>query len=396
MSINAAMILLLLGGWIFSRFFSRMRFPSILGMVVFGILGSLFFADRMPALLWDIAPSLKSFALIVILLRAGLGISRQIMGKAGRTALFMAFIPCLLEGLALMPALRFFFEFSWMQAGLCAFMLAAVSPAVIVPSMLDLIDKGYGKKKAVPSIVLGGASLDDVLAITLFSAFLLWLQEGRGASLGTLLSLPLSILGGVGLGLLCGFLLILFLKHYHAKIRATEKALILLTLGMLLVEVGDRLHIASLLCVMTAGFIILLKSEPIAHELSHKFARMWVFAEILLFVLIGLSLDVPVALEAGAKGLLVVLWGLFFRMLGVALATIGSGLDRKERLFCAAAYIPKATVQAALGGVALSLGIPGGEQILALAVIAILFTAPLGLFAIRWLGPRWLKEEHDT
>lgn len=396
MSINAAMIILLLGGWIFSRIFSQIRFPAILGMVIFGILGSLFFAEKMPPLLWEIAPSLKSFALIVILLRAGLGISRQIIGKAGRTALLMAFIPCLMEGFALMPALRFAFDFTWIQAGLAAFMLAAVSPAVIVPSMLDLIDKGYGKKKAVPSIVLGGASLDDVLAITLFSAFLIWMQEGKGATVGTLLSLPVSVLGGIALGLVCGFLLIQFFKRYHEKIRATEKTLLLLTLGMLLVEVGDRLHIASLLCVMTAAFIILLKSENIAHELSHKFARIWVFAEILLFVLIGLSLDVSVALHAGAKGLLVIFWGLSFRMLGVFLATIGSGLDRRERLFCAAAYIPKATVQAALGGVALSLGLPGGEEILALAVIAIVITAPLGLFAIRWLGPRWLKEEHDA
>jgi len=399
MNINAAVILLLLGGWLFARIFKQIRFPPILGMVLFGITGSLFFKDMMPPLLWELAPSMKSFALIVILLRAGLGISPNIMGKAGRTALWMAWIPCLMEGLALMPALRFAFDFSWAQAGLTAFMLAAVSPAVIVPSMLDMIEKGMGKLRSVPSIVLGGASLDDVLAITLFSAFLARLSSdalgSEGGLLHSLAALPLSILGGIALGIGAGFLLVWFLSHYHEKIRATEKALILLSLGMLLVEVGDILHIASLLCVMTLGLIILLKAEPIAHELSHKFSKMWIFAEILLFVLIGLSLDVGVALHAGLKGLAVIAWGLIFRMAGVWLATIGSGLTLRERWFCAIAYLPKATVQAALGGTALALGLPGGELILALAVIAILFTAPLGLFSIRYFGPRLLDSSFE-
>lgn len=392
MTINAAFVILLLGGWLFSRVFKRIGLPSILGMVVFGIGGSLFFRQWMPDLLWELEPSLKSLALTVILLRAGLGISPKILGKAGRTALLMAFIPCLFEAAALMPLLVWIFRFTWLEAGLTAFMLAAVSPAVIVPSMLDFIEKGYGEKKAVPSIVLGGASLDDVLAITLFSTFLALNLGDRGNLSSMLIELPLSIAGGILLGILVGFGVIFFLKKYHKPIRATEKALFLLAMGMLLVEVGNLLHLASLLCVMTLGLIILLKDEDIAHELSQKFSKIWIFAEILLFVLIGLSLDVSVALDAGFRGLAVILGGLVFRSLGVLTATLGADLTIKERLFCVIAYLPKATVQAALGGVALYHGMAQGQVILALAVIAILFTAPLGLLGIRWLGPRLLGE----
>lgn len=395
MTINAALIVILLGGWFFSRIFGMLKLPPILGMVVFGILGSVYLKSSLPQILWDIAPSLKSFALIVILLRAGLGISPKILGKAGKTALKMAFIPCLLEGAALMPALHWAFGFDWMTSGLTAFMLAAVSPAVIVPSMLDLIEKGYGHKRAVPSIVLGGASLDDVLAITLFSTFLT-LSRGQNARIShALISLPLSIAGGIILGLLAGFATLWFLNKTHSKLRATERTLILLTLGMLLVETGEMLHVASLLCVMTLGLVILIRSELIAHEMSRKFAKIWIFAEIVLFVLIGLSLDVSVAWNAGLKGLGVILFGLLFRSLGVVISTARSELSRKERIFCVLAYIPKATVQAALGGVALSFGLAGGETILALAVVAILFTAPLGLFLIRRFGSRLLGQDWE-
>lgn len=395
MSINAALIVILLGGWLFARIFGLIKLPPILGMVVFGILGSLILKPFLPQILWDISPSLKSFALIVILLRAGLGISPKILGKAGRTALFMSFIPCLLEGAALMPAIHWVFGFDWLTSGLTAFMLAAVSPAVIVPSMLDLIEKGYGHKRAVPSIILAGASLDDVLAITLFSTFLA-LARGQGASFSqALISLPLSIAGGILLGVLAGFATLWFLKKTHSRLRATERTLILLTLGMLLVETGDLLHIASLLCVMTLGLVILIRSELIAHELSRKFAKIWIFAEIVLFVLIGLSLDVSVAWSAGLKGLAVIFIGLIFRSLGVIIATGRSELSGKERIFCVLAYIPKATVQAALGGVALSFALPGGETILALAVVAILFTAPLGLFVIRRFGPSLLGRDWE-
>jgi NhaP-type Na+/H+ or K+/H+ antiporter len=390
-SLNVFAILVLFGGWFCGRLFDRLRLPSVLGMVVCGLILGVLGRDRAPASYPELEPFLKSFALIVILLRAGLGIHRETLNRTGRTALLMSFIPGLMEGGALTVVLHILFDFAWPVAGLCAFMLAAVSPAVIVPSMLDLLERGYGKKNEVPTIVLAGASVDDVFAITVFSFFLGLATTGRASVLVSVLSVPVSILLGVALGLVAGTGLVLWFQRHHKQIRATEKTLILLTAALLLVEVGDRLHVAALLGVMTVGFLLLEKTEVVAHELSHKLARIWVFAQIVLFVLIGFSVDPQVAWGAGLRGLLALAIGLCFRSLGVWLATLGSPLSRGERLFCVLAYIPKATVQAAIGGVALSRGLPEGELILALAVLSIVVTAPLGLIAIRLAAPRLLS-----
>lgn len=351
--------------------------------------------NTIPGILWELEPFLKSFALIVILLRAGLGISRKTLKKAGKTAILMAFIPCLFEGIVLTIAFHFFFNFAWSIAGLTAFMLSAVSPAVIVPSMLDLKDKGIGRKNEVPTIILAGASVDDVFAITIFTIFLS-LSTGREASiLRSFLFIPVSITAGIISGLILGAVLLLIFRKTHSNMRATEKLLILLAAAVLLVQVGDWLQIAALIGVMTLGFVILERSQPIAQELSLKLSKIWIFAEIILFVLIGLSVDPAVAASAGLKGVGVVSIGLIFRGLGVLAATIGSGLSFREKLFCVIAYIPKATVQAALGSVALAYGLPEGNMILALAVLAIIFTAPLGLIGIRLTAHRLLGVEID-
>lgn len=391
MSLNVFAILVLFGGWFCGRLFDRLRLPSVLGMVGFGLVLGMLGRDRAPMSYPELEPFLKSFALIVILLRAGLGINRETLNKTGRTALLMSFVPGLMEGGALMVVLHVLFDFAWPVAGLCAFMLAAVSPAVIVPSMLDLLERGYGKKNEVPTIVLAGASVDDVFAITVFSFFLGLITTDQASWVASVLSVPVSILLGVGLGLVAGAGLVLWFKRHHKQIRATEKTLILLTAALLLVEVGDRLHVAALLGVMTVGFLLLEKAEVVAHELSHKLARIWVFAQIVLFVLIGFSVDPVVAWNAGLRGLAALGIGLLFRSLGVWLATMGSPLSQSERLFCVLAYIPKATVQAAIGGVALSHGLPEGETILALAVLSIVVTAPIGLIAIRTAAPRLLS-----
>jgi solute carrier family 9B (sodium/hydrogen exchanger), member 1/2 len=406
LQINLIFVIILAGGWLSGRLFSLLRLPAILGMVVFGILCSVFLTSLTPDLLWELAPFLKSFALIVILLRAGLGISKATLKKVGRTALLMSFVPCIVEGAALTVLFHIFFGFAWPVSGLTAFMLAAVSPAVIVPSMLDLKERGRGKKNEVPTIILAGASIDDVFAITIFSVFL-GLARGSPDSdaahanagspvLDALVSVPLSIAAGILSGLVLGFLLAMLFKRHHDSIRATEKALILLVAGTLLVQVGDSLHFAALLGIMTAGFVILERQEKAAHELASKLGKIWVFAEILLFVLIGYSLDIHIALEAGLKGLAVIALGLVFRSLGVLAATAFSGLTTKERLFCMIAYLPKATVQAALGGVALSYGIAEGSTILAIAVVAILFTAPLGLLGIRFFSHRLLDTDQAS
>ncbi len=388
LSLNILFIIILGGGWLFSRLFAKIQLPAVLGMVVFGITCSIYLKPITSPLLWELAPFLKSFALIVILLRAGLGISKKTLKKVGLTAFLMAFLPCLLEGLGLLFLFKVFFGFSWPVAGLTGFMLAAVSPAVVVPSMLNLKAKGH---QEVPTIVLAGASVDDVLAITIFSLFLGLARAQSVSVVSSLFSLPVSVFVGLGAGLFMGLLLARFFKKNHHTIRATEKALLVLVFAALLVQVGDTFHFAALLGIMTAGFVLLEKNEKVAHELANKFSKIWIFAEIVLFVLIGYSLDISVAINAGLKGLLVLALGLVIRSLAVLLATAFSGLNFKERLFCVIAYLPKATVQAALGGVALSVGLPEGQTILALAVLAIIFTAPLGLLGINFFGARLLK-----
>ncbi|QEN08905.1 peptidase [Oceanispirochaeta crateris] len=387
MSLNLLIVLTLIGGWIFSRVFKRIGLPNVLGMILWGILIGLFSRGNAPGSLEELSPFLKSLALIVILLRAGLGISPHTLARVGKTAVLMSFLPCLFEGFALMVLLHSFLNFSWITSGVCSFILAAVSPAVVVPSMLNLQESGLGQDKEVPTIILAGASLDDVFAITLFSIFL-GLSTGQSVHISrALLEIPLSILGGIIPGILMGYLLAWYFKKYHTRVRATEKILLLLGVGILLVDIGNQIHTAALLGVMTCGFILLERVEYVAHELAEKLKKIWIFAEIILFVLIGLSVDLSVAWQAGFAGLLIISGGLVFRSLGVWLATIGSGLNQKERFFCVIAYLPKATVQAAMGSVPLAAGLAEGELILALAVLAILFTAPLGLIGIRTLGP---------
>jgi NhaP-type Na+/H+ or K+/H+ antiporter len=387
LNLNLILILVLGGGYIFSKIFSKMKLPAVIGMVVFGILCSLFLTEFTPALLWDIAPYLKSFALIVILLRAGLGIRRSVLQRVGITALLISFVPCVFEGFALMVLTRYLLNFSWPVAGMTGFMLAAVSPAVIVPAMLDLIKR---EKSDVPTIVLAGASIDDVIAITLFYAFL-GLAGSENVDLArSFVTVPVSIILGIAAGLILGLLLSLLFKYKKSMIRATEKMLIILVCAIFLFQIGDILHFAALLGIMTVGFILLEKNEEIAHELAAKLAKLWIFAEIILFVLIGFSLDITVAIEVGFKGILIIALGLVFRSIGVLVATFPSKLNWREKLFCIIAYLPKATVQAALGGVALEHAMPEGTVILALAVLAILFTAPLGLLGINLFGTRLL------
>ncbi|MDC7239374.1 MAG: cation:proton antiporter [Spirochaetales bacterium] len=391
MTLNLLIVLTLIGGWIFSRVFSRIGLPGVLGMIIWGMLMGVFSGGSIPGSLEELSPFLKSMALIVILLRAGLGISVKTLTRVGKTALLMAFLPCIFEGAALMVLLHHFLGFDWFVAGSCAFIIAAVSPAVVVPSMLNLQESGLGQDKEVPTIVLAGASLDDVFAITLFSIFL-GLSTGADVHISrALLDIPISIFGGILPGIAAGFGLAWYFRTHHEKVRATEKSLLLLGLAILLVDIGEQIHTAALLGVMTTGFILLERVEHVAHELASKLKKIWIFAEIILFVLIGLSVDLQVAWHAGLKGLLIIAGGLVFRSIGVGLATIGSGLNRKERLFCVIAYLPKATVQAAMGSVPLAAGLAEGELILALAVLAIIFTAPLGLVGIRTLGPKLLN-----
>lgn len=392
MTINTVAVIILLGGWGSARIFEKLRLPGVLGMVVFGIICSVTIKPMVPQLLWDIAPFLKSLALIVILLRAGLGISRKNLEKAGKTSLFMSVIPCLFEGIALTFVFINLFEFSFAVAGLTAFMLSAVSLAVTVPAMLDLRHNSEIMASGVPTIILAGCSVDNVLAITFFSAFLGMATSKNVDILQSVLTIPVSIIVGIGAGALLGYFLVTCLEKRYHTIRATEKTLVLLASAILLAEIGNIVHIAALLGVMAIGYIMLQRSEKIAHEIASKLGKIWVFAEIILFVLIGFSVEVSEAANAGIKGLIAVSIGLLFRSLGVLVATAFRKMSAGERLLCVMAYLPKATTQAALGSVALNNGLPEGSIILALAVLSIVFTAPLGLFGIRYANRRLLAE----
>ncbi|MBB6481994.1 cation:proton antiporter [Spirochaeta isovalerica] len=393
MTLNFLIVLILIGGWLTGKLFTRMGLPSVLGMTLLGIALSYFYRSVFPEVIWEISPFFKSLALIVILLRAGLGISRATLKKVGLPAVLLSFIPCLSEGFFLMFLFHKIAGFELAVAGVAAFLLAAVSPAVVVPSMLDLKERGFGKKNDIPTMILAGASMDDVFAITIFTIFL-GVAGGNDVSLlKSVAQIPLSIGGGVAVGLIVGFFLVWYFNRNHERIRATEKTLLLLGTAILLVQVGDWLHLAALLGVMTTGFILLEKSERAAHELAYNLNKAWVFAEILLFVLIGMSVDISVALDAGLKGLLIIFLGLIARSAGVLFSVLFAPVSWKERWFCVFSYLPKATVQAAMGSVPLAAGIAHGEEILAYAVMAIVFTAPLGLILIRQFGPQLLEVE---
>lgn len=392
MTTSIALIILL--GLIFNKAFIKMRLPGLLGMLILGILLGPFVFDFLDQDILNISADLRKLALIIILLRAGLGISRSNLNKVGKTALFMSFLPGILEGFTIIFTSMWLFDLPFIEAGILGFIIAAVSPAVVVPSMLNYIDNKIGTNKSIPTLILASASIDDVFAITIFTAFL-GFYSGSTANIGVqLLNIPISIVLGISLGLVLGLFLVWFFKKYH--IRDTKKVLIILGIAILLTGMEDFLHgiipMASLLGVMTIGFIILEKREIVAKRLSIKFNKIWIFAEILLFVLIGSQVNIHVAFDSGLKGILLIFIGLIARSIGVFFATLGTNLNPKERLFCALAYIPKATVQAAIGAIPLSLGVPSGELILAIAVLSILITAPLGLISIQ-IGANKLLEK---
>lgn len=388
MSFNLFLVVVLAGGWAAARLMAGARLPGILGMLLFGLGLGLVAEQQVPELAWSLDPIIKTLALIVILLRAGLAIKRRVLAESGRTAFLLAVIPCTLEALMLMPLLHYLLGFDWLVAGLTAWMLAAVSPAVVVPTMLDLQARKRGEKNQVPTLVMASASVDDVVAITFFGAFLVLATGSGSVTLGLALA-PVSIVGGAVLGALTGAVLAWWLSRRGATMRLTEQVIMVLLVSILLVELGDALALASMLAVMALGLVLRERVESLALNIARGLGQLWIPLEILLFVLIGLQVDPTVALETGLWGLGIIVMGLLARTAGVWMVTALDGrFNRHERLFCAAAFVPKATVQAALGAVPLGLGIAGGEVILSLAVLAILTTAPLGLILIRHLGEK--------
>ena len=390
---SVAVIILL--GLLFSRVFNRIGIPGILGMLVLGILIGPHGLNLISKSIMDVSPDLRVIALIIILLRAGFGINLESLRKVGMTAVKMSFIPDVVEGFAVMFAAHYILGLSLIEAGILGFVIAAVSPAVIVPQMLSFIERRMGTAKGIPTIILTGASVDDVVSITLFSAFLGMYQGQQVNFLAEALGVPLSILTGMVAGLALGLALVYLFRKF--EIRSTEKTLIILGAAILLKNAGDILSayvpIAALVGVMVTGLVILERMPETGLKLSEKFNKVWIFAEILLFVLVGAAVDVKLIFQVGLLGLAVILLGLAARSMGVLLALRGSNLNLRERVFCIAAYIPKATVQAAVGAIPLAAGVEAGQTILAMAVLAILFTAPIGSVAVRITGERFLEVE---
>lgn len=393
MARSLAIILLL--GLPANRFFEKMRMPGLLGMLILGIIIGPYGLNWIRPEMINISPDLRKIALIIILLRAGFGINKNDLKKVGTSALKMSFIPGVIEGFFIAFASIKIFDFSFIEGGILGFVLAAVSPAVVVPSMLDLNKNKIGTDKGIPTLIMAGASIDDVFAITIFSAFLA-LYSGNNINIGIqLLGIPISILLGIAGGVIIGYMLLNIFNKYH--IRDTKKVLLILGFSILFTELENllksKISIASLLGVMTIGFIILEKRPEVGKRLAIKFDKIWIFAQVFLFVLVGAQVNILVALDSGTKGIIIILIGLIGRSIGVIISLLGTSLNWKERLFCIISYIPKATVQAAIGGVPLSLGVASGDVILAVAVLSILITAPLGAIGIRVFSERFLTVE---
>jgi len=390
MALSLAAIILL--GLSFNKAFEKVKLPGLLGMIILGIIMGPYGFNIISHETLLISADLRKIALIIILLRAGLGLNKETLNKVGVPAIKMSCIPGILEGLTIMFVGSYFLGISLIEAGILGFIIAAVSPAVIVPGMLDLIDRKVGEDKGIPTLILAGASVDDVFAITLFTTFL-GLYGGTNINLfRQLLNIPISIALGVVAGVLVGFILVFFFKKYHT--RDTEKVLIILGAAIVLNSIEEFLEgfipIASLLGVMAIGFILLEKYPEVANRVGSKFNKIWVFAQLLLFVLVGAEVNIYVAIDSGLIGLAIIAIGLIARSIGVLISVAGTNLNLKERFFCIISYVPKATVQAAIGAVPLSVGVASGEVILAIAVLSILVTAPLGAIGIKATSDKWL------
>ncbi|MCW6112225.1 cation:proton antiporter domain-containing protein [Clostridium sporogenes] len=388
---SLAIIILL--GLIANKLFEKLKLPGLLGMLILGIIIGPHGLNWLSKDILNASSDLRKIALIVILLRAGLGLNKDELKLVGKTALKLSCIPGIIEGLFIAIASVKLLGFSFIQGGLLGFIIAAVSPAVVVPQMLNLIDKGLGKAKGIPTLILAGASIDDVFAITIFSTFL-GLYTGKNINIAIqILKIPVSIILGTLIGVLSAIIIIKIFKKY--PIDNTKKILIILSISIILTLIETllkgKLEIASLLGVMSLGFVISDKIPSIGDKVSKGLNEIWVFAQILLFVLVGAEVNMVIAFKSGFLGIIIIALGLIGRSIGVLISLKGSNLNTKEKLFCVIAYIPKATVQAAMGAVPLANGVAAGDIILAIAVLSILTTAPLGAIAINLSGPRLLE-----
>lgn len=378
-----SLALIFLFGLIFGALFQKLRLPPLLGMLIVGIVLGPYALDWLDDSLLSISADLRQIALIIILTRAGLNLNISDLKKVGRPAVLMCFLPACFEILGMLVLAPPLLHISYLDAAIMGAVVGAVSPAVIVPKMLRLMEEGYGTEKSIPQLILASASVDDVFVIVLFSSFT-GLAKGESLSPWRFAEIPISILLGVLLGAALGLALAFFFQKVH--VRDSVKVLLLLSFSFLLVALEDALEgfvpISGLIAVMSLGIALQRKRDIVARRLSLKFSKLWVAAELLLFVLVGATVDLHYAYAAGLSAVVLIFGVLLFRMAGVWVCLLKTKLLFKERLFCMLAYMPKATVQAAIGSVPLSMGLSCGNIVLTVAVLAILITAPLGAFLI--------------
>lgn len=370
----------------------RLKLPPLFGMLLTGIVLGPWGLNLLSESMLSLSADFRQLALVIILLRAGLSLDINDLKKVGRPAVLMCFVPACFEILAMLVLAPMFFGISLIEAGVLGAVIGAVSPAVIVPKMLKLMEEGYGTEKSIPQLILAGASVDDVFVIILFSVFTSLALSGTFSAMA-LVQIPCSILLGIAAGVIMGWLINKLMKLISLQ---SLKVLLLLSAALLLTVLEtvlkDRIAVSGLLAVMSMGIMIQKNEFTLSQDLSKSFSNLWNGGEILLFVLVGAAVNINYAAVAGWQSLILIILVLMMRMLGVFCCLLKTNLNKGERLFCMIAYTPKATVQAAIGSIPLAMGLPCGELVLTIAVLSILITAPLGAFMIDCTYPRWLKQ----
>ena len=380
-----SLALIFLVGLALASVCQRLGLPRIIGMLLTGILLGPFVLNFLDPSILSISAELRRMALVIILIKAGLSLNLDDLKKVGRPAILMSFLPAMCEILAFVLFAPLVLGVNRIEAAVMGAVLGAVSPAVVVPRMVQLMEEGYGNDKKIPQMILAGASLDDVFVIVLFTTFVS-MAQGGSAQLMDFVNIPLSIVLGIALGAVVGWVLAWFFEASHTHghtIRNSLKVIIVLGVSFFLLAVEDALEgilaVSGLLAIMSMALVLAMKSVPqVTRRLQEKYGKLWLAAEILLFVLVGAAVDIRYTLQAGVGAVLMIAVGLCLRSVGTWLCMLGTPLNGKERLYCVIAYLPKATVQAAIGSIPLALGLPCGNMVLSVAVLSILITAPLG------------------
>lgn len=378
----------------------RLKLPRIIGMLITGIMLGPYVLDLLDPSILSISADLRQMALIIILLKAGLSLNLSDLKKVGRPAIMMSFVPASCEILAFFLFAPYILGIMRIEAAVMGAVLGAVSPAVVVPRMVQLMEKRYGTAKSIPQLIMAGASCDDIFVIVLFTTFVS-MAQGGSAHIMDFINIPISIVLGIVLGAIVGYFLSLFFETAYAHkhcVRNSMKVIIVLGVSFMLMAVETWLKgivsVSGLLAVVSMACVIKIKSAAfVSKRLSEKFGKLWLAAEVLLFVLVGAAVDIRYTLNAGIAAVLMILVALIFRSIGVSICLLGTSMTWRERIFCMIAYLPKATVQAAIGSVPLAMGLPCGQIVLSVAVLAILITAPLGALGIDLTYKRLLTKE---